>query len=153
MQGITCGTHEGTGRMYPEEERLLGHLSAVLRDQKLLHGTGFWSVIHAGYCFLPDLSAEKTDGDKEDSRCSQGPRAEHMPALQLQLLIRSGPTATTQHPVSQHLPVPTAWISVPLQLQGQAKCEDAYGDIGCTHRQRKEGKAESRNLGLWRRTL
>lgn len=62
--------------------------------------------------------------------------------------------ANTNHAVpSQHLPVPAARISVQLRVRGQAKREDAYGDIRCTHRQRKEGKAESSNLGLWRRTL
>lgn len=40
-----------------------------------------WVCYCAGYCFLPDLSAEKADGVNEDSRCSQGPEQHIQPRL------------------------------------------------------------------------
>lgn len=53
------------------------------------------SVIHAGYCFLPDLSAEMADEANEDSRCSQAPQ-QHTESHLLE--AADGARANANHP-------------------------------------------------------
>lgn len=118
----------------------------------VFHLCTFGSAIHEGYCFLPDLSAEKADELKEDSRCSQAMISTQSHTCPVAPDQVGEPTPTTQHwfsltPWSQHLPVPTAQISEQPQVRGQENCEDAYGGVGYTHRHRE--RKEKLTAATW----